>query len=70
MAFVFTGKGIMELVEGKIIEPTLVSWLPEFSLMGIYPYWETALPQAVLLVAAIIGLMGRDDAQTTKGPYA
>ncbi|WP_319567294.1 FTR1 family iron permease [Cohaesibacter marisflavi] len=56
MAFVFTGKGIMELVEGKIIEPTLVSWLPEFSLMGIYPYWQTALPQAVLLVAAIIGL--------------
>ncbi len=57
MAFVFTGKGVMELVEGKIIEPTLVSWLPEFSFMGIYPYWQTALPQAFLLVAAIIGLI-------------
>lgn len=54
MAFVFAGKGMMELVEGKVLQPDLVSWLPEISLLGIYPYWQTAAPQALLVVAALI----------------
>ncbi|MBW7982050.1 FTR1 family iron permease [Enterobacillus tribolii] len=56
MAFVFAGKGVLELIEGKLFEPTLLSWMPEIVWLGIYPYMETLLPQAVLIIAALIAL--------------
>jgi len=56
MAFIFAGKGVMELVEGKLVSPTLVSWVPEVPALGIYPYWESLLPQAALVVAALVAL--------------
>lgn len=56
MAFVFAGKGVLELVEGKLFEPTLLPGIPDIGWLGIYPYLETLLPQAVLLVAALVAL--------------
>lgn len=56
MAFVFAGKGVLELVEGKLLQPTLINGFPEISWLGIYPYVETLLPQAVLLLAALVAL--------------
>lgn len=56
MAFVFAGKGVLELVEGKLFEPTLLPGMPDIGWLGIYPYLETLLPQAVLLVAALVAL--------------
>ena len=56
MAFVFAGKGVLELVEGKLFQPTLINGFPEISWLGIYPYVETLLPQAVLLLDALIAL--------------
>ncbi|HDZ8012995.1 FTR1 family iron permease [Citrobacter amalonaticus] len=56
MAFVFAGKGVLELVEGKLFQPTLINGFPEISWLGIYPYVETLLPQAVLLLAALLAL--------------
>ena len=56
MAFVFAGKGVLELVEGKLFQPTLINGFPEISWLGIYPYVETLLPQAVLLLAALVAL--------------
>ncbi|SQI40792.1 Ferrous iron uptake protein [Leminorella richardii] len=56
MAFVFAGKGVLELIEGKLFEPTLLSGAPEVVWLGIYPYVETLIPQAVLIVAALIAL--------------
>lgn len=53
MAFVFAGKGMMELVEGKLFEPSLIAGLPEIPALGIYPYWETLAPQILLIVLAI-----------------
>lgn len=53
MAFVFAGKGMMELIEGKVIEPTLVSWLPEVPMVGMFPYWQTLAPQALLIMALV-----------------
>lgn len=47
MAFVFAGKGVLELVEGKLFQPTLLPGVPEISWLGIYPYVETLLPQAL-----------------------
>ena len=57
MAFVFAGKGVLELIEGKLFQPTLISGAPEFTPLGIYPYMETLLPQLVLLVAALFALI-------------
>ena len=56
MAFVFAGKGVMELIEGKLFEPSLVSWMPAFSFIGVYPYWQTLIPQMFLVLAALSGL--------------
>jgi high-affinity iron transporter len=56
MAFVFAGKSVMELIEGKLFQPTLWSWAAEIPLLGIHPYRETLLPQAALVLAAIVAL--------------
>ncbi|WP_044471007.1 FTR1 family iron permease [Mannheimia massilioguelmaensis] len=56
MAFVFAGKSILELIEGKLFEPTLISGLPEISWLGIYPYVETLTPQIILVIAALFAL--------------
>lgn len=53
MAFVFAGKGMMELIEGRLVEPTLVSWLPEIPILGVFPYWQTFAPQGTLIAAAL-----------------
>ncbi|HDR1310847.1 TPA: FTR1 family iron permease, partial [Pasteurella multocida] len=45
MAFVFAGKSVLELIEGKLFEPTLIVGAPEISWLGIYPYLETLIPQ-------------------------
>ena len=52
MAFVFAGKSILELIEGKLFEPTLIPHIPQIQWLGIYPYWETLIPQIILLTAA------------------
>ncbi|WP_449234291.1 FTR1 family iron permease [Azospirillum doebereinerae] len=57
LAFVFAGKGMMELVEGKILEPTLLAGFPELPLLGVFPYWQTLAPQAALVLAAAGGTL-------------
>ena len=61
MAFIFAGKGVAELIEGKAFTPTLIGdgtlfpkWMGDW--LGIMPYWETLLPQLVLLAAALFAL--------------
>ncbi|PIE43406.1 MAG: iron permease [Gammaproteobacteria bacterium] len=54
MAFIFAGKGVMELVEGKLVSPTFVSQVPEVQWLGIYPYVESLAPQVLLILAAIV----------------
>ncbi len=70
MAFVFAGKGMMELIEGKVFEPTLVSWLPEIPMVGLFPYWQTLAPQFLLILAlipAVFFLMRRKPAPEAQG---
>ncbi len=54
MAFIFAGKGMLELMEAQVFEPTLLVHMPEISLLGIYPYFETLVPQGILFVAALV----------------
>lgn len=56
MAFVFSGQGVMELIEGKIIQPNLIAGFPTISSIGVYPYWQTTIPQILIMGAAIVGL--------------
>lgn len=56
MSFVFIGKGVMELVEGKVLTPTLADWAPQIPAIGLYPYWQSLLPQAALIAAAVVAL--------------
>jgi high-affinity iron transporter len=56
MAFVFAGKGILELIEGKVFEPSLVSWAPTIPFLGIFPYWQSLVLQGGLIAAAAAGL--------------
>ncbi|MBZ7955058.1 FTR1 family protein [Campylobacter molothri] len=58
MVFVFTGKGIVELIEGKVILPSLIPINFEPILwLGIYPYYETLIPQFIVLILLIIGIL-------------
>ena len=56
MAFVFAGKGMMELISGKVFEPSLISWMPTVQFIGVYPYVQTLIPQLVIILAAAVGL--------------
>lgn len=56
MAFVFAGKGVMELIDGKVFEPLLISWVPRVQFIGVYPYAQTLIPQIFIILAAVAGL--------------
>jgi high-affinity iron transporter len=59
MSFVFAGKGVMELISGKLFEPTLISWVPTIRLL-VYPYLQTLIPAYYHLAAAVgLGLILR-----------
>ncbi len=57
MSFLFAGKGVMELISGKLFEPTLVSWMPTIPFIGVYPYIQTLVPQVLITIAAAAGLV-------------
>ncbi|MDR1829109.1 MAG: FTR1 family iron permease [Methylobacteriaceae bacterium] len=54
MAFAFAGKGMLELIEGRLFQPTLLPLVPDIPLLGIHPYVETVIPQMILLIAAVV----------------
>lgn len=53
MAFIFAGKAMMEFIEGKVFEPTLIPGFPQITLLGIFPYVQTLAPQLLLVVLFI-----------------
>ncbi|WP_298433590.1 FTR1 family protein [Geobacter sp.] len=69
MAFVFAGKGMMELIAGKLFEPSLISWVPTVDFIGVYPYLQTLIPQLFIVLAAAVGLavMARRRGAAAKG---
>ncbi|HEG2580940.1 TPA: FTR1 family protein [Campylobacter lari] len=57
MVFVFTGKGIGEFIEAKVITPSLLPFDFEGILwLGIYPYYESIIPQFMVLILLIMGI--------------
>lgn len=59
LCFILLGKGILELQEAGIISSTTADFIPYMDTFGIYPSYETAIPQAVLLVLAFLLLARR-----------
>ncbi|MCI6641406.1 MULTISPECIES: FTR1 family protein [Campylobacter] len=57
MAIVFTGKGVMELVEGKVFVPTIIHSMPTITWLGIYPYVQSLIPQILMVSALIVGIL-------------
>jgi high-affinity iron transporter len=54
LGFKFVGAGIHSLQVAGILPATTTNYLPSSDSLGLYPTWETTLPQLALLIAAII----------------
>jgi high-affinity iron transporter len=58
MAFVFAGKGIAELQEGRIVGTTVIpslAWL-RVPVLGIYPTVQSLVAQGVLVLCAVVAV--------------
>ena len=66
MSVVFVGKGVMELVEGKVFVPTVIDGLPTITWIGFYPYVQSLVPQAVMIVLLIVGILILKNKQRNK----
>ena len=66
MSVVFVGKGVMELVEGKVFVPTVIDGLPTITCIGFYPYVQSLVPQAVMIVLLIVGILILKNKQKNK----
>lgn len=66
MSVVFVGKGVMELVEGKVFVPTVIDGLPTITWIGFYPYVQSLVPQAVMIVLLIVGILILKNKQKDK----
>jgi high-affinity iron transporter len=53
LGFKFVGSGIHALQVAGILPATPVNFLPSSGTLGLYPTWETTLPQVALLAIAV-----------------
>lgn len=58
MCFSFSGKGVGELIEGKVITPTLIPYqFDAISWAGLYPYYESLGLQLIVLLFIACGII-------------
>lgn len=57
LAFVFAGRGVVELQAGQLLGATPVPGFPQVPALGIFPYVESLAAQAALLLAALVALV-------------
>ncbi|MGX2982439.1 FTR1 family iron permease [Helicobacter sp. 23-1045] len=58
MCFSFSGKGVGELIEGKVLTPTLIPYqFDAISWAGLYPYYESLGLQAIVVCFIIGGII-------------
>lgn len=53
LCFMLLGKGLAELQEAGIVSSTRADFVPYVDLLGLYPTYETVVPQAALVLAAL-----------------
>ncbi|MFN7971977.1 MAG: iron transporter [Acidobacteriota bacterium] len=57
LAFVFIGRGIVELQAGHVVSVHPVRWFPAMPAIGVFPYVEPLAGQALLLAAALVAML-------------
>ncbi len=69
MSFTFAGKGIAELQAGGVLPITVLSWAPEFPVLGMHATVETFIAQLLFFFAfvfLVIFLFARTQVPTNK----
>lgn len=56
LGFKFVGTGIHALQVANLLPANTADYLPSSDLLGLYPTWQTTLPQVALLLAALVVL--------------
>jgi high-affinity iron transporter len=54
MSISFAGSGIKELQEGNLVSVTPAPGISSVDILGIYPTWETLIPQIILLAVTVL----------------
>jgi high-affinity iron transporter len=57
LAISFAGGGVKELQEGGVVGLTPIPGMDSFELLGIYPTWETLIPQILLVLLGVAGVI-------------
>jgi high-affinity iron transporter len=57
LAVSFTGSGIEELQEGGVVSMTRIEGFPTIDILGIYPTYETLIPQVLLIAGAVLWVL-------------
>ncbi len=57
MVVAFVGGGISEFVDAGWISPKVIEGVPTISILGLFPYAETLIAQAIALVVVIASLV-------------
>ncbi len=56
-SFTLAGKGVHELQEAGLVSETVADFVPRLSFLGIYPTYETFLPQIVIAAAIVLAIV-------------
>ena len=57
MVVSFVGGGISEFVDAGWISPKVIEGIPTISILGLFPYAETLIAQAIALVVVVTSLV-------------
>ncbi len=57
LSFTLVGKGVHELQEAGAVSETVAGFVPHFSILGIYPTYESFLPQAIVAAALVLAVV-------------
>ncbi|WP_274365171.1 FTR1 family iron permease [Paenibacillus thermotolerans] len=67
MAFKFTGVGVHALQVSGTVPAHKAAWLPEVPSLGVYPTWESAVPQLIVLLIVIGTIVRVEWAKAGRG---
>ncbi|MDO4913745.1 MAG: iron permease, partial [Bifidobacteriaceae bacterium] len=54
LVIIFAGGGVHALIEGELLSGMYVAGVPTNDWLGLYPYAETLIAQAVAIVAVLV----------------
>ena len=66
LGFKFVGAGVHALQVAGVLPASPVRFLGEIPVLGVFPTWETVLPQLLLIIAAVVVLVYANAAVRTK----